>query len=114
MRVGGGKGENRADVCVRSTSVMAAPSTAARIAAQVGPPVARGTRLQTWWPGSRRSRAMDQIIRLFVTMITIPQAKIEMQTKIRNSFWTTPPSTSLTMNATGALLALAALTELVA
>ena len=57
---------------------------------------------------------MDQISRPFVTMITIPQAKIEMQTKIRNSFWTTPPSTSLTMNATGALLAVAALTELVA
>ena len=47
-------------------------------------------------------------------MITMPQAKIEMQTRIRKSFCTTPPSTSLTMNATGALLALTALTELVA
>ena len=49
-----------------------------------------------------------QISRLFVTMITSPQAKIEMQTKIRKIFCTTPPSTSCTIRATGAELAVAA------
>ena len=57
---------------------------------------------------------MDQISRLFVTMMISPQAKIDTQTKMRNSFCTTPPSTSLTMKATGALLLLAAGTELIA
>jgi len=46
-------------VCVRSTRVMSAPSTAARIVAQDGPPVAFGTWCRNWWPGSRRSRAME-------------------------------------------------------
>jgi hypothetical protein len=33
---------------VRGTSVMAAPSTAAKIVAQAGPPVALGTRDRNW------------------------------------------------------------------
>ena len=37
-----------AEVCEISTSVMAAPSTAASSVAKVGPPVARGTWLQSW------------------------------------------------------------------
>ena len=41
-------------------------------------------------------------------MMISPQAKIEMTTKMRKIFCTTPPSTSLTMNATGALLLLTA------
>ena len=99
---------------VRSTSVMIAPITAASTVAQVGPPVARGTWLHSWWPGSRRSRDMEKISRPLVTMMTSPQAKIDTQTKIRNSFCTTPPSTSCTISATGAELAVAAETDLVA
>ena len=56
---------------------------------------------------------MDQIIRLLVTMMISPQAKMEMTTKIRNSFCTKPPSTSWTMNATGAALADTALMLLI-
>src|SRR5215469_12840419 len=99
---------------VRSTSVIPPPITAASTVAHVGPPVALGTCRHSWYPGSLRSLAMDQISRLLVTMMISPQANIEMQTKIKNSFETTPPSTSCTMNATGAALVEAALIELVA
>src|ERR1700758_5016757 len=88
-----------------STKVMAAPSTAARTVAQDGPPVALGTRDRNWWPGSRRSRAMEKIIRPLVTMMIRPQAKIDTHTKTRKIFCTTPPSTSCTIEATGAVLA---------
>jgi hypothetical protein len=47
-------------------------------------------------------------------MMTIPHAKIDTTTKIRKSFCTTPPSTSCTMSATGAELAVAAVTDFVA
>lgn len=77
-------------------------------------PVALGTWLQSWWPGSRLSRAIDQMIRLLVVMMIMPQANIETQTKIRKIFCTGPLRTSCTISATGAELALAALTELVA
>ena len=77
--------------------------------AQAGPPVALGTWCRNWWPGSRRSRAMEKISRPLVTMMIRPQAKIETQTKTRKIFCTTPPSTSRTMDATGAVLAYAAL-----
>ena len=103
-----------AAVCVRSTSVMPAPMTAARMVAQAGPPVALGTWLHSWWPGSRRSLDIDQIILLLVTMMISPQAKIETQTKIRKIFCTTPPSTSCTIRATGAGLAVTAGIELIA
>jgi len=95
----------RAPACVRSTSAMAALSTAARTVAQAGPPVALGTRDRNWWPGSRRSRAMEKISRPLVTMMTRPQAKIDTHTKTRKIFCTTPPSTSCTIEATGAVLA---------
>src|SRR5581483_12367648 len=77
--------------------------------AQVGPPVARGTRDRSWWPGRRLSRAIEKIRRPFVTMITRPQAKIDTQTTTRKIFCTGPPSTSRTIDATGAELAYAAL-----
>ena len=89
-------------------SLMTAPMTAARMVAHDGPPVAFGTWLHSWWPGSRRSLAIDQIILLLVTMMISPQAKMETQTKIRKIFCTTPPSTSCTIRATGAELAVAA------
>ncbi len=57
---------------------------------------------------------IDQMSRLFVTMMIMPQAKMEMQTKTRKIFCTGPPSTSCTISATGAELAVAALMELVA
>jgi hypothetical protein len=65
--------------------------------------------LSSWWPGSRRSRAIEKISRLLVTMMIRPQAKIDTHTKIRKIFCTTPPSTSCTINATGAELEYAAL-----
>jgi hypothetical protein len=65
-------------------------------------------------PGQRRSLAIDQIIRLLVTMMISPQAKIETHTKIRKIFCTKPPSTSCTISATGAELSVAAEIELVA
>src|SRR5262249_30260335 len=104
----------RAPVWVRSTSVMSPPITAASTVAHDGPPVARGTWLHSWWPGSRLSLDIDQMSRPFVTMMTNPHAKIDTQTKIRNSFCTTPPSTSCTISATGAELAVAAETDFVA
>ncbi len=57
---------------------------------------------------------MAKMSRPLVTMMIRPQAKMDTQTKMRKIFCTTPPSTSWTMNATGAELADAALTELVA
>ncbi len=42
-------------------------------------------------------------------MMIMPQAKIDTHTKTRKIFCTTPPSTSCTMDATGAVLAYAAL-----
>ena len=86
-----------AEVLEISTRTMIAPSAAARIVAHNGPAVGLGTRLRNWWPGSRRSRAMEKISRPLVTMMTSPQAKMETQTKTRKIFCTTPPSTLLTM-----------------
>ena len=52
---------------------------------------------------------MEKIRRLLVTMMIKPQAKIDTHTKTRKIFCITPPSTSCTMDATGAVLAYAAL-----
>ena len=95
---------NRALVLASRIRTMRPPSVAARTVAQDGPPVGLGTAARNWWPGSRRSRAMEKISRPLVTMMTRPQAKIDTTTKTRKNFCTTLPSTAPTMYATGAVL----------
>src|SRR6266571_1861075 len=104
----------RAPVLLRTAIRGTAGATATSTVAQLGPPVALGTRDRSWWPGRRRSRAIAHTSRALVAMVINPQQNIETQMKARKIFSMLGPRTSLRMNAIGAGSAVVAATSLVA
>ena len=87
-------------------------ATATSTVAQLGPPVALGTRDRSWWPGRRRSRAIAHTTRALVAIVISPQQNIETQMKNRKTFSMLGPRTSSRMNASGAGSAVVAATSL--
>src|SRR5215213_7858411 len=104
----------RASVLLRTYTRGTMGATATSTVAQLGPPVALGTRDRSWWPGRRRSRAIAHTTRALVAIVISPQQNIETQMKNRKTFSMLGPRTSSRMNASGAGSAVVAATSLVA
>src|SRR3954447_2809962 len=74
------------------TSRIAALSTPTTIAGSTGVPVTGDTRPSTPWPGSTRSRDIENIIRVAAVWIASVQTQIATVTSTRKSLPTVSPS----------------------